>query len=333
MTAPDFWDDPGRVKEVNQKLTHLKQTLSSWEKVSERHQDQSVLFELADEEDDDEVLAEVAKELASLEKDVEALELSSLLNGEYDSHNAILSIHPGAGGTEAQDWGQMLLRMYTRWAEDRNYQVEVLDYLEGEEAGIKSVTLLIKGLNAYGYLRAEKGVHRLVRISPFDSSGRRHTSFASVDVLPEVEEDTDVELNPNDLRIDTYRASGAGGQHVNKTSSAVRITHIPTGIVVQCQTERSQHANRDSAMKILLSKLVERKLMEQQQKLQELRGEHGEIAWGSQIRSYVFCPYTMVKDHRTDAEVGNVQAVMDGEIDHFIEAYLRSQKGASSLAK
>ena len=228
------------------------------------------------------------------------LELASLLSGEYDSHNAILSIHPGAGGTEAQDWGQMLLRMYTRWAEDRDFQVENLDYLEGEEAGIKSVTLLSRGSTPTATCRAEKGVHRLVRISPFDSSGRRHTSFASVDVLPEVEEDTDVELNPNDLRVDTYRASGAGGQHVNKTSSAVRITHIPTGIVVQCQTERSQHANRDAAMKILLSKLVERKLMEQQQKLQELRGEHREIAWGSQIRSYVFHPYSLVKDHRTD---------------------------------
>lgn len=333
MTAPDFWNDPAKVKETNQKLTQLKQTVSNWEKVSERHQDQAVLFELADEEDDGQVLEEVARELGRLEKDVESLELSTLLSGEYDSHNAILSIHPGAGGTEAQDWGEMLLRMYTRWAESRGFQVEILDYLQGEEAGIKSVTLLIKGLNAYGYLRAEKGVHRLVRISPFDASGRRHTSFASIDVLPEVDDDVNVEINPNDLRIDTYRASGAGGQHVNKTSSAVRITHIPTGIVVQCQSERSQHANRDSAMKILRSKLVERKLMEQQQKLQELRGEQGEIAWGSQIRSYVFCPYTMVKDHRTDAEVTNVQAVMDGEIDLFIEAYLRSQKSASSLTR
>jgi len=333
MSAPDFWSDPSRVKETNQKLTQLKQTVSNWEKISNRHQDQAVLFELAAEEDDSQVLEEVAKELARLEKDVESLELSTLLNGEYDSHNAILSIHPGAGGTEAQDWGEMLLRMYSRWAENRGYEVEILDYLQGEEAGIKSVTLLIKGLNAYGYLRAEKGVHRLVRISPFDASGRRHTSFASVDVLPEVDEDVNVEINPNDLRIDTYRASGAGGQHVNKTSSAVRITHIPTGIVVQCQSERSQHSNRDTAMKILRSKLVERKLMEQQQKLQELRGDQSEIAWGSQIRSYVFCPYTLVKDHRTEAEVTNVQAVMDGEIDLFIEAYLRSQKSASQVAK
>jgi len=329
MAAPDFWNDPAKVRETNQKLTRYKQTVAGWEAISRRHQDQAVLFELADEEDDLQVMEEVGRELASLEKEVESLELASLLNGEYDSHNAILSIHPGAGGTEAQDWGAMLLRMYTRWAESRGFEVETLDYLPGEEAGIKSVTLLIKGLNAYGYLRAEKGVHRLVRISPFDASGRRHTSFASVDVLPEVDEDVNVEINPNDLRIDTYRASGAGGQHVNKTSSAVRITHIPTGIVVQCQSERSQHANREAAMKILRSKLVERKLMEQQQKIQELRGDQGEIAWGNQIRSYVFQPYTLVKDHRTDVEVGNVQAVMDGEIDTFIEAYLRSQKGAS----
>lgn len=330
MAQPDFWDDPAKAKETNQELARLKDTVAAWEKVYSKHQDQMVLFELADEEDDADALGEVAAELAGLQKDVESLELSSLLNGEYDSYNAILSIHPGAGGTEAQDWGQMLLRMYTRWAENRNFEVEMLDYLPGEEAGVKSVTLLIKGRNAYGYLRAEKGVHRLVRISPFDASGRRHTSFASVDVLPEVEQDVDVELNPNDLRIDTYRASGAGGQHVNKTSSAVRITHIPTGIVVQCQSERSQHANREAAMKILLSKLVERKLMEQQQKLQELRGDQGEIAWGNQIRSYIFCPYTLVKDHRTDTEVANVQAVMDGEIDVFIEAYLRSQKSASA---
>lgn len=328
MAAPDFWDDPQEAAKVTRELTEVKQRIGVWESARSKQDDLAVLFELADEEDDEETLGEVAAGLADLTRDVESLELSSLLSGEYDSNNAILSIHSGAGGTESQDWAQMLLRMYTRWAEKRDFKVDILDQLEGEEAGIKSATLLIEGPLAYGYLRAEKGVHRLVRISPFDASGRRHTSFASVEVLPEVEDDVSVDLNPADLRIDTYRASGAGGQHVNKTDSAVRITHEPTGIVVQCQSERSQHANRESAMKILRSKLAERQMMEQQQKLMELRGEQNEIAWGSQIRSYVFTPYTMVKDHRTDAEVGNVQAVMDGEIDSFIEAYLRSQKGA-----
>jgi len=333
MSRPDFWENPARVKEVSQRANSLKRKLAGWERVDAKHQDLKTLFELAAEEDDQEVLAEVASELPSLAREVESLELSTLLNGEYDSHNAILSIHPGAGGTESQDWAQMLLRMYTRWAEDQGYKVEVLDRLDGEEAGIKSVTLLIEGENAYGYLKAEKGVHRLVRISPFDASGRRHTSFASVDVLPEVDDDVEVDLDPSELRIDTYRSSGAGGQHVNKTESAVRITHIPTGIVVTCQSERSQHANRETAMKILRSKLAERKMMEQREKLQELRGEVTEIAWGSQIRSYVFCPYTLVKDHRTDVEVTNVQAVMDGGIGPFIEAYLRRKSNASQAAK
>jgi len=237
-----------------------------------------------------------------------------------------LHIHAGAGGTEAQDWAEMLTRMYTRWAEDHGYTVEVLDSLPGEEAGIKSISLAVKGHRAYGYLKAERGVHRLVRISPFDASGRRHTSFASVTVEPDVEDDGEIEIDPSDLRIDTYRASGAGGQHVNKTESAVRITHLPTGIVVQCQSERSQHSNRDRAMRMLRARLLQRKLEEQQKKMAELRGEQAEIAWGSQIRSYVFQPYTMVKDHRTDAETGNVQAVMDGEIDMFIEAYLRHKQ-------
>lgn len=289
-------------------------------------------MELAAEEDDLAAWEEASREIKALAEDVSAIELETLLSGEYDRSNAILSIHPGAGGTEAQDWAQMLLRMYTRWAEDKGYEVKTLDLLPGDEAGIKSVTLLISGENAYGYLRSEAGVHRLVRISPFDASGRRHTSFTSVEVLPEVEDPEDVEVDPNDLRIDTYRASGAGGQHVNKTDSAVRITHIPTGIVVQCQSERSQHANREAAMKILLSRLLERRIQEQQAKLAALRGEQTEIAWGNQIRSYVFHPYSLVKDHRTNVEVSNVQAVMDGYIDPFIEAYLRSQSAQRAAA-
>lgn len=328
MAAPDFWDDPREAAKVTQELNGVKDRLGIWEKARSTHDDLTVLFELADEEDDEETRLEVVQGLQALERDVESLELTSLLSGEYDANNAVVTIHSGAGGTESQDWAEMLLRMYTRWAEKRGYRVDMLDRLDGEEAGIKSATLVIEGPLAYGYLRAEKGVHRLVRISPFDASGRRHTSFASVEVLPEVDDDVSIDLNMSDLRVDTYRASGAGGQHVNKTDSAVRITHEPTGIVVQCQSERSQHANRESAMKILRSKLAERKMMEQQEKLMELRGEQTEIAWGSQIRSYVFTPYTMVKDHRTDTEVGNVQAVMDGDIDTFIEAYLRHRQRA-----
>jgi peptide chain release factor 2 len=253
-----------------------------------------------------------------------------MLSEPYDRNSAILQLHPGAGGTESQDWADMLLRMYTRWAEDHGYKVETLDYLAGDEAGIKSVTLLIKGNYAYGYLKAEKGIHRLVRISPFDSSGRRHTSFVSVEVMPEIDNDIEIEIRQEDLKIDTYRSSGAGGQHVNTTDSAVRITHIPTGIVVTCQSERSQIKNRDRAMKILKARLYERQLEEQQKELQSLKGEQSEIGWGNQIRSYVFHPYSMVKDHRTQVEVGNVQAVMDGEIDSFIEAYLRQQLNQKS---
>lgn len=327
MSQPDFWDDPNQARTVSRRATMLKRRVEDWTELDSDLSDLSVLIELAVEEEDDDTLAEAAAELKALEQRVEKIELESLLSGEYDASNAILEIHSGAGGTEAQDWAQMLLRMYTRWAEDQGYEVEVLDLLPGEEAGIKSATLLVKGENAYGYLRAEMGVHRLVRISPFDASGRRHTSFASVEVLPEVEADDTIEINPADLRIDTYRASGAGGQHVNKTESAVRITHIPTGIVVQCQSERSQHANRDSAMKILRARLLELQMREKQAQLASLRGEQGEIAWGNQIRSYVFCPYTMVKDHRTNVETGDVDAVMDGELDLFIEAYLRQQRG------
>ncbi|MFS8628933.1 MAG: peptide chain release factor 2 [Limnochordales bacterium] len=323
MGSPDFWNDPETAKQISRRQKELQAEVEEWDKVEARRQDVEVLLELAVEADDEETLQEAAQQLAALEREVERLELATLLNGEYDHADAILSIHAGAGGTEAQDWAEMLMRMYTRWAEDKGYKVEVLDVLPGEEAGIKSATLGIQGHRAYGYLKAERGVHRLVRISPFDAAGRRHTSFASVAVEPDVEDDGEIEIDPDDLKIETFRASGAGGQHVNKTESAVRITHLPTGIVVQCQSERSQHANRERAMRILRARLLQRKLEEKQKKMAELRGEQGEIAWGSQIRSYVFQPYTLVKDHRTNVETGNVQAVMDGEIDMFIEAYLR----------
>jgi len=282
-----------------------------------------VLAELASEENDSTVLGELESGVASLSRDLETLRLTTLLSGEYDKNSAILSIHPGAGGTESQDWAQMLLRMYTRFAEQSGYKVTMLDLLPGDEAGIKSATLEISGEYAYGYLSAEKGVHRLVRISPFDANARRHTSFASVDVMPVIETDEEVKIDPSDLRIDTFRSGGAGGQYVNKTDSAVRITHLPTGIVVQCQNERSQHANRLTAMKILRAKLAERKQAELEAKLSELRGEVRDIAWGNQIRSYVFHPYNLVKDHRTQVETSNVAGVMDGDIFMFIEAYLK----------
>jgi peptide chain release factor 2 len=323
MSEAGFWDDPQQAQKVTKKLSQLKDNVSLWEITNCQQEEVQILFELALEEEDSEVIAEVVQGLKDLENQVEQMELKALLSGEYDNSNVILTIHPGAGGTEAQDWAEMLLRMYTRWAEGKEYSIEILDFLPGDEAGIKSVTLYISGPYAYGYLRAEKGVHRLVRISPFDSSGRRHTSFASVEILPEVEESRQIEIDPSDLRIDTYRSSGAGGQHVNKTSSAVRITHLPTGIVVQCQTERSQHQNKESAMKILQSKLLQKQIESERARIEELRGEQRDIAWGSQIRSYVFCPYTMVKDHRTNVEVGNIQAVMDGEIDIFITTYLK----------
>ena len=270
-----------------------------------------------------EEIKEILTTTAQIENDIEKLEISTLLSGKYDNNNAILTLHPGAGGTEAQDWVQMLYRMYTRWANANGYELKELDYLDGEEAGIKSVTFLVSGEYAYGHLKAEMGVHRLVRISPFDAGGRRHTSFASLEVLPEITEDIEININPDDLRIDTYRASGAGGQHVNKTSSAIRITHIPTNIVVTCQSERSQIQNRETAMKMLKSKLLNLKEKENKEKIEDLKGSQMDIAWGSQIRSYVFCPYTMVKDHRTNYEVGNVQAVMDGDLNGFIDSYLK----------
>ncbi|MBO2944833.1 peptide chain release factor 2 [Paenibacillus sp. F411] len=325
MAAPDFWDDNEKAQGVIAEMNAVKSSVDKYEKLQQDYDDMVVMIELADEEGDDELVGELGQSVEELVKRLEEFELQLLLNQPYDKMNAILELHPGAGGTESQDWGQMLLRMYTRWAEKSGFKVETLDYLPGDEAGIKSVTLLIKGFNAYGYLKAEKGVHRLVRISPFDSSGRRHTSFVSCDVVPEITDDVEVEIRTEDLKIDTYRASGAGGQHINTTDSAVRITHIPTGVVVTCQNERSQIKNRERAMTMLRSKLYERKIEEQQQHLAEIRGEQSDIAWGSQIRSYVFHPYSMVKDHRTQVETGNVGAVMDGDLNLFIDGYLRSQ--------
>ncbi|WP_229740648.1 peptide chain release factor 2 [Ornithinibacillus halotolerans] len=325
MTAPGFWDDQNAAQTVISEVNGLKNFVNSFENIINQHEDLEVTYELAKEENDRELVDELIEELSNLKQEVNDFELQMLLSEPYDANNAILELHPGAGGTESQDWASMLLRMYQRWAEHHNFSVETLDYLPGEEAGVKSVTLLIKGHNAYGYLKAEKGVHRLVRISPFDSSGRRHTSFVSCDVTPEMSDDVDIEIRSEDIKVDTYRASGAGGQHVNTTDSAVRITHIPTNTVVTCQNERSQIKNREAAMKMLKSKLYQLEIEKQQQELAELRGEQKEIGWGSQIRSYVFHPYSMVKDHRTNVEIGNTNAVMDGEIDPFIDAYLRSQ--------
>jgi len=322
MNDPEFWNDLERSQKVNREIKALKNKVERYKKLWSKIEDLEVLIELALEEQDYSVTDEVSSSLRQLDKEVNAFNMETLLNGPYDRNNAIVSLHAGAGGTEAMDWVAMLFRMYTRWCEDKGYEVKVLDMLPGEEAGIKSVTFHVIGPNAYGYLRCERGVHRLVRISPFDASGRRHTSFASVDVMPELEDDTEIEIRPEDLRIDTYRASGAGGQHVNKTESAVRITHLPTGIVVQCQNERSQIQNRETAMKMLKARLLELKEREHEEKLRQLKGEVKKIEWGSQIRSYVFHPYNLVKDHRTGVETGNIQAVMDGELDQFINAYL-----------
>ncbi|MCI4127220.1 peptide chain release factor 2 [Bacillus haynesii] len=325
MADPDFWGDQQKAQTIINEANALKDYVNTYNKLSESHEELQMTHDLLKEDPDQDLQNELVNELKSLTKQFNEFELQLLLSEPYDKNNAILELHPGAGGTESQDWGSMLLRMYTRWAERRGFKVETLDYLPGDEAGIKSVTLLIKGHNAYGYLKAEKGVHRLVRISPFDSSGRRHTSFVSCDVMPEFNEEIDIEIRTEDIKVDTYRASGAGGQHVNTTDSAVRITHLPTGVIVTCQTERSQIKNRERAMKMLKSKLYQRRIEEQQAQLDEIRGEQKEIGWGSQIRSYVFHPYSLVKDHRTNTEMGNVQAVMDGDIDSFIDAYLRSK--------
>lgn len=323
MTDPTFWDDQNKAQSMINETNQLKHTVERFQKVNEQFEDLEVTYELVKEENDQDLLTELNDTLEDFRLEIDNYELELLLNDPYDANNAILELHPGAGGTESQDWASILLRMYQRWCEHKNYTVETLDYLPGDEAGVKSVTLLIKGHNAYGYLKSEKGVHRLVRISPFDSSGRRHTSFVSCDVTPEMPDDVDVEIKNEDIKIDTYRASGAGGQHVNTTDSAVRITHTPTHVVVTCQNERSQIKNRESAMKMLKSKLYQLEIEKQQEELAAIRGEQKEIGWGSQIRSYVFHPYTMVKDHRTNVEIGNAQSVVDGDIDPFIDAYLR----------
>lgn len=323
MTADNFWNDQQAAQKVIDETNFLKGKVEQFESLQNRTEDAVVLYEMVKEEEEADLLDELTEEVSGLQEAAQAFELEMLLNEPYDKNNAILELHPGAGGTESQDWASILLRMYQRWADSKGYKVETLNYLAGDEAGVKSVTLLIKGHNAYGYLKAEKGVHRLVRISPFDSSGRRHTSFVSCDVSPEIDDNIEIEVNQEDLKIDTYRSSGAGGQHVNVTDSAVRITHLPTNTIVSCQSERSQIKNREHAMKMLKSKLYQLEIEKQQQELADIRGEQKEIGWGSQIRSYIFHPYSMVKDHRTNMDVGNVQSVVDGEIDIFIDAYLR----------
>lgn len=320
----DFWNDAENSSKVLKKINNLKAKIETYKKVQSELENIMEMSDLLDSEPDEDLAKEVLKSSFQIEKEIEKLEITTLLSGKYDSNNAIVTIHPGAGGTEAQDWAEMLYRMYARWANAHKYELKELDYLEGDEAGIKSVTFSVNGEYAYGYLKGEMGVHRLVRISPFDSGGRRHTSFASIEVLPEITDDIELDINPDDIKMDVYRASGAGGQHVNKTSSAVRLTHIPTGIVVACQTERSQFQNKDTAMKMLKSKLLNLKEKEHKNTIDELKGIQMDIAWGSQIRSYVFCPYTLVKDHRTNYEVGNVQSVMDGDLDGFIDSFLKS---------
>ena len=319
-----FWNNSNESNLILKQIKDIKSKLKLYSDLNTQILDLIDLNELLDIEHDEELEKQLINLTRSAEKNIDKFEIQTLLSGKYDKNNAIITLHPGAGGTESQDWAEMLYRMYSRWANKNGYTIKELEFLEGDEAGIKSVTALVEGENAYGYLKCEHGVHRLVRISPFDAGGRRHTSFASLEVLPEITDDIEIEINPNDLRIDTYRASGAGGQHINKTDSAVRITHIPTGIVTVCQTERSQIQNRETAMRMLKSKLIDLKEKENKEKIEDLKGIQRDIAWGSQIRSYVFCPYTMVKDHRTNYEVGNIEAVMNGEIDDFIEEYLKN---------
>ena len=326
MSAQDgFWDNVEESQKIVQKTSGLKNKVESYEKLKRDYEDTLVMIELSDAEEDLELFDECRESVDAIEKELEKQTLSTLLTGEYDNKNAILTFHAGAGGTEAQDWNSMLFRMCSRWGGSDGYKVTMVDFLDGDEAGLKSATLLIEGENAYGFLKSESGVHRLVRISPFDSSGRRHTSFASLEVMPEIDDTIEVEISPEDIKMDVYRASGAGGQKVNKTSSAVRLTHIPTGIVVASQVERSQHQNREVAMRMLKSKLIEIKEREHLEKIEDIKGNQKEIAWGSQIRSYVFMPYTLAKDHRTNFEMGNINAVMDGDIDGFINAYLKAE--------
>jgi peptide chain release factor 2 len=323
MQEPEFWNNQERAQKISQKLKHNSNRIDEYKYLKQQVEDIEVFVDMIREEDDDSHMAELRENMSEVSKLLEDARIVALLSGEYDQNNAILSIHAGAGGTEAQDWADMLYRMYSRWIEAHGYSMTVVDILPDTEAGIKSVTLLVEGENAYGYLKSEKGVHRLVRISPFDAAKKRHTSFASVDVTPEMDDDVDIEINESDIRIDTFRSSGAGGQHVNTTDSAIRITHIPTGIVVSCQNQRSQHSNKDTAMKMLKSKLLEIKELENKEKIEDISGKYNQIAWGSQIRSYVFHPYSMVKDHRTSAETGNAQSVMDGNLDMFMNEYLK----------
>ncbi len=320
---PDFWDDMQNSKKILSKISKLKNQLQLYTNLKSEFDDLYTLVQMSDQEQDLTLLDEIKTTLKKLQNNVETHTLSTLLTGEYDTSNAILTFHAGAGGTESQDWVEMLCRMYNRWGEQHGYKIKMLDFLDGEEAGLKSASILVEGENAYGFLKGEAGVHRLVRISPFDSSGRRHTSFASIEVMPEINDEIKIEISPDDIKMDVFRASGAGGQHVNKTSSAVRLTHIPTGIVTACQNERSQHQNRETAMKILKSKLLEIKEREHLEKIEDIKGVQKEISWGSQIRSYVFMPYTLVKDHRTGFEMGNVEGVMNGDLDGFITAYLK----------
>ena len=326
MSQQDFWNDNEKAQKVLQENKLLKETLDEFNHLESSLEEIDVFIELAIEEGDISLEKEVEKMIENLESSIDELKIKTLLSGEYDKNNAIVSINAGTGGLDAQDWAQMLLRMYVRWSDRKGFKVSTLDMISDPEAGIKSATIQVEGLNAYGYLKSEKGVHRIVRISPFDPSGKRHTSFASIDVVPELDESIEIDINPSDLKIDTYRASGAGGQHINTTDSAVRITHIPTGVVVQCQNQRSQHSNKDTAMRMLMAKLIELKELEQKEKIEDLQGKYSQITWGSQIRSYVFQPYKLVKDHRTNAEMGNVDSVMDGSIDLFINEYLKMTK-------
>lgn len=328
-----FWDDHEKAQKLLKEKKNVESKIDEYEALQKEFEDIGILIDLTNEEEDQSMVPEIQKAYEDYKKKFEELRIKTLLNGEYDGNNAIISIHAGSGGTDAQDWAEMLLRMYTRWSESKRYKVKILDYQDAAEGGIKSATLLIEGENAYGYLKNEKGVHRIVRISPFDSSGRRHTSFASLDVIPEMDENITVDIDPEDLRIDTFRSSGAGGQHVNKTDSAIRITHIPTNIVVSCQNERSQHQNKETAMKVLYAKLMELAQQEHKANLDELKGDYSQITWGSQIRSYVFHPYSLVKDHRTNAEVGNVYAVMDGDLDYFINEKLNDGVRPSLLKR
>lgn len=323
MEAPDFWDNPEKSQHSMKELKGLKSTIEEYQGLEGQYEDIETLLEMGYEEEDASLIPEIEEALREFINHLETLRIATLLSEEYDRDNAILTLHAGAGGTESCDWASMLCRMYQRWADKKGFEVTMLDYLDGDEAGLKSVTLEISGLNAYGYLKSERGVHRLVRISPFNAAGKRQTSFVSCDVMPDIEEDIDIDIADDDIRIDTYRSSGAGGQHINKTSSAIRITHFPTGIVVQCQNERSQHMNKDKAMQMLKAKLFMLKKQENLEKESDIRGEIKEIGWGSQIRSYVMQPYTMVKDHRTNVETGNVTAVLDGDIDLFINGYLK----------